>query len=277
MFNPILPLTLDDLPDCLALAQDREWLPEDHKWRLLFAVGTVYGLRDEAGDLVGTTVLTRYGTGLAAVSMVLVAARYGGQGLGRRLMTHALAGAGDAIVFLNATEHGRSLYEKLGFVSVGTTCTHVGGFVGSPGSRAGSRPAKPGDLPVIRKLDGQANGADRGHLMERLPGFAEQLRVVERQGVITGYAGAWRNVDHVIIGPVIASSVDDAKTLIAELAGTVGGPARLDLDDRYPQLHDWATQHGVALRNSTTVMVHGGQSLPGDRSRWFIPLMQALG
>lgn len=35
MFHPILPLTLDDLPDCLALAQDREWLPEDHKWRLI--------------------------------------------------------------------------------------------------------------------------------------------------------------------------------------------------------------------------------------------------
>ena len=102
MFNPILPLTLDDLPDCLALAQDREWLPEDHKWRLLFAVGTVYGLRDEAGDLVGTTVLTRYGTELAAVSMVLVAARYGGQGLGRRLMTHALVGAWHAIVFIYA-------------------------------------------------------------------------------------------------------------------------------------------------------------------------------
>lgn len=30
MFNPILPLTLDDLPDCLALAQDREWLPRAH-------------------------------------------------------------------------------------------------------------------------------------------------------------------------------------------------------------------------------------------------------
>jgi hypothetical protein len=32
MFNPILPVTRGDLPDCLALAQDREWLSEDHKW-----------------------------------------------------------------------------------------------------------------------------------------------------------------------------------------------------------------------------------------------------
>jgi hypothetical protein len=34
MFNPILPVTLDDLPDCLALAPDREWLPEDHSGRI---------------------------------------------------------------------------------------------------------------------------------------------------------------------------------------------------------------------------------------------------
>src|SRR5450755_607872 len=113
--------------------------------------------------------------------------------------------------------------------------------------------------------------------MERLPGFAEQLRVVERHGLITGYAGAWRNVDNVIIGPVIAQSTDDAKTLMADLAGAVSGPVRLDLDDQRPQLQEWVTQHGVALRNSTVVMVHGGRPLPGDRSRWFSPLMQALG
>ncbi|MGE5286056.1 MAG: hypothetical protein ACM3ML_02410 [Micromonosporaceae bacterium] len=34
---------------------------------------------------------------------------------------------------------------------------------------------------------------------------------------------------------------------------------------------------GATLRNSTAVMVHGGRPLPGDRTRWFIPLMQALG
>jgi predicted GNAT family acetyltransferase len=86
VINRIRRRTLDNLPDCLALAEDREWLPEEHKWRLLFDVGAVYGLRDEAGDLVGTATLTRYGTQLAAISMVLVAARYGGRGLDRQLM-----------------------------------------------------------------------------------------------------------------------------------------------------------------------------------------------
>lgn len=269
-------LNPDDLPDCLALAQDREWPAEERKWRLLFEVGTVYGVRDDAGDLIGTAVLTRYETGLAAISMVLVATRHGGRGLGGGLMTHVLADADGATVFLNATEYGRPLYEKLGFVQVGTTYTHVGGFVPS-GGPAGSRPAEPRDLPAILALDTAVNGADRTHLVRRLPSFAEQLRVIDRHGAVTGYAGAWRNVDNVVVGPVLAETVDDARTLIAGVAGAVNGPVRLDLDDRYPQLHDWATQHGVALRTVTAVMVHGGGPLPGDRNRWFIPVMQALG
>ena len=60
-------------------------------------------------------MLTRYGGGLAAVGMMLVAAQREGRGLGRRLMTHLLDRAGDATVFLTATPLGRPLYEKLGF------------------------------------------------------------------------------------------------------------------------------------------------------------------
>lgn len=276
MIDRIQRQTLDDLPDCLALAQDREWLPEEHKWRLLFDVGTVYGVRDDAGDLAGTAILTRYGTRLAAVSMVLVAKRYGGRGLGRRLMRHALAEAGDATVFLNATGYGRPLYEKLGFVTVGTTYTHVGRFERTT-DPVGSRPAAPSDLSEIVKLDAEVNGADRSHLVRRLPSFTEQLRVVERHGMISGYAGAWQNIDNTVIGPVVAATVDDAKRLIADLAATISGPLRLDLDDRYPPLPEWAARHGVPLRTSTAVMVHGARSLPGDRDRWFVPVMQALG
>lgn len=291
MFGQIQPLTSADLPGCLALARDRDWLPEERKWRLLFDLGTVYGVRDPAGGLAGATVLTRYGTEIAVIGMMLVATRYGGRGLGRAMMTHALAEAGDATVFLNAPETGRPLYEKLGFVPVGTTHTHVGEFAlpgdaaGSAGSAEsagsagspGSRPAEQGDLPVIRELDARCNGADRARLVRFLPGFTEYLRVVERHGFVTGYAGGWRNVDNVVIGPVMAGRADDAKTLMADIAGAVAGPVRLDLDGRHPQLRDWATGHGLALRASSAVMVQGGRPLPGDRARWFAPLMQALG
>ena len=284
MSGLVQPLSPDDLPGCLALVRDRGRLPEKRLWRLLFAVGTVYGLRAGDGGLAGAVVLTRYGRELAAIGMLLVAARYGGQGLGRRLMTHALAEAGDATVFLHATESARPLYAKLGFVSAGTTHTHAGEFAlpggaaeGAAGSAAGSRPAEQGDLPAIRELDARCHGADRACLVRFLPGFTEHLRVVGRHGFVTGYAGGWRNADHVVIGPVIAGSADDARILVADIAGSVAGPVRLDLGGRHPQVREWATGHGLAPRASSAVMVRGGRSLPGDRARWFAPVMQALG
>jgi GNAT superfamily N-acetyltransferase len=276
MFGPVRPLTVDDLPRCLALAQDRAWQAEEHKWRLLFALGTVYGVHDEAGELAGAAVLTRYGDDLAAIGMMVVAVRYEGRGLGRRIMTRALAEAGEATVFLNATESGRPLYEKLGFVPVGATHTYAGDFA-VPGGAARTRPAGPGDLAAIRRLDAQANGVDRPRLVRFLPGFTEQLRVVERGGRITGYAGGWRNVSNVVIGPVIADSLDDAQALIAGIAAAVAGPVRIDLDGGQARLAGWVARHGLAVRAVEPVMVHGGRPLPGDRSRWFAPLTQATG
>ena len=276
MIGGVQRLTVDDLPGCLALAQDRDWPAEERKWRLLFEVGTVFGLRDDAGGVIGTTVLTRYGSGLAAISMVLVAARHGGQGLGRRLMTEALSDAGDAVVFLNATEHGRPLYERMGFVAVGTTYTLRGEFV-AEGGAVGSRPATPDDLPLIAALDTAVVGADRGRLISRLPDFAEHLRVIERNGVITGYAGAWRNVAYAVIGPVIAASAADARTLIADTAGAVAGTVRVDLDECRPRLRAWATSRGLPVRYSEPLMTLHGHPLPGDRSRWFAPMSMSLG
>ena len=315
MFGQIQPLTSADLPGCLALARDRGWLPEEGKWRLLFDLAVVYGVRDSAGELAGVAVLTRYGAEFAVIGMMLVATRYGGRGLGRALINRALADVGDAIVFLHATPVGRPLYEKLGFVPAGASHTYLGGFrppataapagsapagsapagsattgpaaagpatagrapAAAAAAEGGSRPAGPGDLMAIRRLDAGANGTDRALLVRRLPGFTEQLRVTERPGGITGYAGAYRGVAYTCIGPVIAETADDAKTLIADVASGIAGPVRIDLGDRHPQLREWAVGRGLTPGASAELMVLGGRPLPGDRARCFAPLMRALG
>jgi GNAT superfamily N-acetyltransferase len=268
----------DDLTRCLTLAADRDWPLEEHKWRLLLDIGAGYGIEDDAGDLVGTTILTRYGHDVAVISMVLVASRCGRQGLGRRLMTHALRHADAATVQLHATTYGRPLYEKLGFRTVGATVTHKGMFRPAAGDPtvAVSRPALDTDLPAILATDAAAFGADRAHLITRLPAFAHQLRVIERDGRITGYAGAWRNIDEVVIGPVIAPDMSDAQALIAELAAGVDGPIRLDLDARHEPLSSWAVTRGVTPTTRVAAMAYGAPS-GGQRERLFIPVMQALG
>ena len=273
--HAITCLVPDDLDACLQLAADREWQPERRKWAMLFEVGEVYGIRDPAGGLAGSVTLTRYGPDLAIVSMMLVASRFGGRGLGRRLMTHVLAQAGNPITFLYATPLGRPLYEKVGFRAVGSVTTSVGRFTAGPAG--GTRAAEERDRDAILALDAAAIGADRTDLLTRYFALAEQLRVVECDGTVRGFAAAAANVGNVVVGPLVAPDLDAARTLIADVASAIDAPVRLDLDHRHDGLLEWARERGVTPRDDTWLMVHGERELPGARERLVLPVMQALG
>jgi hypothetical protein len=58
---PIRRLGPADLKACLALAVDREWPAEEHKWTLLLEAAEAYGVDDPSGGLAGAVVLGRYG------------------------------------------------------------------------------------------------------------------------------------------------------------------------------------------------------------------------
>lgn len=274
---PVRRLDPAELSACLDLAADRGWPREEHKWRLLFDVGEVYGITDPDGALVSTAVLTRYGPGLCAISMVLVAARHDGRGLGRRLMTEVLKHTGDAVVTLYATDLGRPLYEKLGFTAVADNLTHVGEFKPAAADSGRTRPATAADLDAIVRLDTEVHGADRSALVRRLPAFCERLRVLETDGRITGYAGAWRNLDKVVAGPVVAADTADATALVADLARQLDAPVRLEVLHEFGHMGAWAVEHGLAPSGTTALMVLNGRTLPGDAARRFSPVSVALG
>ena len=233
--------------------------------------------------------------------MMLVAARYGRRGLGRALMEHLLATAGEgAAVTLFATDMGRPLYEKLGFAPVRRNVSFVGRFRPRPvqitarnAERSGPgraapparpsrapgrvRPAGRADLPAILAVDRAAFGADRGAIVGRLPDFADRIAVIENGHGIAGYAAAWRNhVTSTVIGPLVAPDAEAATRLIAELAARVKTPVRLDLDPDRPELPGWAHAHGLEPVARTVVMAHGDLRPRGTPERLYTPISVAL-
>lgn len=278
---PVRRLGPADLKACLALSVDREWPAEERKWSLLLEAAEAYGVDDPGGGLAGSVVLGRYGAKLASIGMMLVASRYGRQGLGRRLMTHVLGQAGDASVFLTATTYGRPLYEKLGFRTTGRSATFVGRFRPGqtrPADLTGlTRAAREEDLATIMRVDRLAFGADREYLLRRLSGFSDRVRVLIKNGAVAGYATAWRNIDVTVIGPVVAPDAAGAQLLITSLARDAGVRVRLDLDPAGREMVGWAEARGLAVVDETAFMVHGPWPPPGDRSRLFCPLTVALG
>jgi GNAT superfamily N-acetyltransferase len=290
-FPPIRRLQSDDLKRCVALSVDRGWSPDRSKWSLLLTASEAFGVDAPDGrGLAGAVVLTRWGPDLASVGMMLVAARYGRRGLGRGLMEHVLAEAGDATVTLFATDLGRPLYEQLGFLPVRRNVSFVGAFrpgradagrpagavgaVGAANATGFTRAATEADLPAILAVDRAAFGADRAHVIARLPGFADRIAVLADG---SGYAAAWRNTPaSTVIGPLVAPDAEAAERLIADLAAYAHGTIRLDLDPDRPELPAWADKHGLEPVGRTLVMARGELPNRGVPDRLFTPISVAL-
>ncbi|MEU9701291.1 GNAT family N-acetyltransferase [Streptomyces sp. NPDC047981] len=276
---PIRILTPEDVTLCADLSEDRGWLREEHKWSLLLTAGTGYGIDDPDGKgLVAASVVTSYGPELAAIGMVLVAERYARQGVGRRMMHHVIASAGDTPLTLHATPNGQPLYEQLGFVQTGRAEMLRGRFTATePAPEVVTRAATAEDLQTILRLDNEVFGLDRTHMLTRLPAFADQLRVAEEGGEITGFAAAWPNMDTHVIGPLIARDTATAQALVASLAAATDRPLRTDIDVRHEALVSWLKANGLAPIAFNAVMVRSLPDLPGDWNRRFAPLTVAAG
>jgi GNAT superfamily N-acetyltransferase len=279
---PIRRLTLRDLRACADLSEDRGWPREEHKWGFLLTAGKGFGIDDPQGGLVAACVVTEYGSWerleLGAIGMVLVAERHARQGVGRRLMQHAMAAMGTTPLTLHATPYGQPLYEELGFKVTGRAEMLTGNFTpGGPESGVPTRAATAEDLPAILRLDEEVFGADRTPLITRLPAFADQLRVAEEDGRIIGYTAAWPNMDTHVVGPLIARDTETAKALIASLAAGTNRPLRTDIDVRHEELLLWAKARGLASVAFNAVMTYGITDLPGDWTRRFAPLTVAAG
>lgn len=294
-FPPVRRLRPDDLRHCVRLSVDRGWLPEKAKWSLLLEVSEVFGIdAPDGGDggdgaLAGAVVLTRYGADLASVGMMLVAVRYGRLGLGRALMEHLLAEAGDATVTLFATGLGKPLYDKLGFRTIRRSAAFTGPFRTDPflaepavtavtadNSKMRTRPAAAADMASIIDVDKAAFGADRSRLLRRLPAFAGQLLVLETGRGVAGFAAAWQNHTSTVIGPVVAPDGAAARRLIGDLAAGIRGQVRLDLDPDRPELPAWAIRRGLQPAGLNAVMAYGDRPPPGDPARLFTPISIAL-
>ncbi|WP_405479862.1 GNAT family N-acetyltransferase [Streptomyces sp. NBC_00009] len=279
---PIRRLTPRDLTACADLSEDRGWPREEHKWGLLLAAGTGYGIDDPDGGLVSACVVTDYGPPnrptLSAIGMVLVAERHARRGIGRRLMQYVVEQADTTPLTLHATPYGRPLYEGLGFKVTGRAEMVRGRFTrGGPTPSVATRAATAEDLSAILRLDAEVFGPDRTHVLTRLPAFGDQLRVAEDRGELIGFAAAWPNMDTHVIGPLIARDTETAKALVTSLAAGTDRPLRTDIDVRHEELLAWIKARGVESLAFNAVMTHGAPDLPGDWTRRFAPLTVAAG
>jgi GNAT superfamily N-acetyltransferase len=262
------------------LARAVGWPHRAEDWAM--AIGLGRGVVATLGeDVVATGLWWPYGEHHATLGMIIVSPEHQGGGLGRRLMQTLLSQAEGRSLLLNATVPGQPLYEKLGFVLCGGAIRQ---YQGEAGAVAGPiltedallRPATLADLPVLAKLDQAATGLPRMPLLRAVLEAGEGT-VLTRGGEAAGFSMVRRFGRGIVIGPVVAADLADARALLAHgLQARQGQFVRVDVEDGSP-LVDLLTGAGLKPVDRVNSMVRGTLPTPTGPFRRYTLASQALG
>ncbi len=265
------------LPGALQLSREVAWPYRAEDWQ--FALDTGEGLVFARGDeIIGTAMWWRYGQSFATLGMIIVTPALQGGGHGSRLLDGLLAATSGRNLLLNATPEGMALYERRGFVALGSVIQHRGPLriAVTPESHDDIRPANAADLAAITAIDAQAAGMDRAPLVEALAKVGD-MRVIDRGGRIAGYAITRRFGLGYVVGPVIAGNAEDARRLIlSHLSALHGHVVRIDIHAE-DGLGDWLTQLGLAPHSRVTSMVRGQRPVREGGMRVYALANQSMG
>lgn len=273
------PMTAADVPAAHALSVKLKWPHRLEDWAMLQRVAAGFVVED-AGQLIGTAFACPQGA-YATIGLVIVSDDYQGKGIGRRLMEQALQACGSATAVLNATLAGVPLYASQGFVEFGRIDQHQGQVEPQPqpvlAAGESLRDATADDWPRLLELAKAGSGLDRTRVFDDLHDAIERTLILERDGQPCAFAMLRTFGRGQVIGPIVAQSAEQARSLIAELLAELPG-AFVRLDIRADSgLGEWLSAVGLAQADSVAQMVRGTppQSVGGVRQ--FALVTQAIG
>ena len=216
----IRPMLESDIDAGLRLSVSEGWNQTKEDWKFLISCKKNICIVAEYDDeIIGTTTAINYGNEIAWIGMVLVDKSFRGSGVSKLLL-------GDIFeklaliksVKLDATPAGQKVYSKFGFKEEYSITRMVNSSVTPISSNDELiMPGSKNDIPQMIELDKNVFGADRTLLIESLTkNFPRKAFVLKRNDRIESFALGRDGNKYDHIGPVIASSVEDAKSLICK-------------------------------------------------------------
>ena len=237
----IRPMQAADIPFGLALCRQAGWNHLEADWRRLLALAPqgVF-VAEELGRpgpspvraptggtvLAGTASALAYGPQTAWIGMVLVHQDFRRRGIATALMTECIGVLQDRRVEsikLDATQEGRQVYLKLGFLDERPVVRYAcPGGLGLRGQLAALqmhpqvRTLRPADIAALAALDRTAFGADRTVLLAALALDGEAVLLGEASAP-RGYGFARAGYLATYLGPIVARDPEAAQAVVETL------------------------------------------------------------
>jgi len=264
-----------DLDAITALVKTLNWPHRREDIALFLELGAGRIARDGDGKILGVALWWAFAPAHARLGLVMVSPDAQGRGLGRRLVERVLRDAADRTMVLLATEAGKPLYDKLGFVEIGACRQYQGTYAGALAEDADIRAATADDLPAILALDAGAFGAGREATLRALM-RAGRAAVIDDASGITAYAIDRDFGRGSVVGPIVAGRETDAVRLVRALARP--GFVRVDIPVQCETLARHLADQGLTPAGADSpVMVRGAWPVPAGDARVFALSSHALG
>lgn len=245
----------------IALSVGAGWHHRLEDWSFMREVGRGQVAMDETGRAHGVAMWFPFEDQYASIGMVITSPRLQKHGGGAWLTRHILNQAHGRSLGLHATQQSHKLFLSLGFSDEGTVYQYQG-YVRAPSTPVSMPDAEVrdfsySDMGGIRELDRVATGWDRHDLMEALAGRSRGT-VLVRKDKIEAFALVRPFGRGMVIGPVIASSEEDARRIVNPLlVQHEGSYLRVDIANESGELASLATQFGLEIGETVTRMSKG--------------------
>jgi ribosomal protein S18 acetylase RimI-like enzyme len=260
-----------------AFQRSGNWANELRLYRTVQPDGYFGAYQDEM--LVGMVGSTVYST-FAYIGLMGVHQQFQRHGIGLALMQHLLKwldGKNIPQVQLDASEAGRPMYEKLGFVAQERVLVlqHQAGQPIPELSRH-VKPVHPSDLTELAKVDAKIFGADRSRvfstLLQAYPDRAFLSR--DSRGEVTGYLF----VQGGRIGPwVMLEPRDGTALLCAALSLNFAGMISVVMPETNQGALDLLRRYGFEVLRANRHMVYGSATTIGQRDKVYAQTSLSLG
>jgi GNAT superfamily N-acetyltransferase len=221
----VVRLGPDDARAGLLLSTEAHWNQNEADWRFFLARGTMFGVRDQDGHLVGSAALLPYASGNAWISMVLVTESWRRRGLATKLVDACLAAAAkqSLTTWLDATPAGATVYAPLGFKP--TLQLRRLRLEHAMSTKAGAPPSLSSvSIEKFIARDRLAMGFDRAALLTELGGRSGSRLLSNGDALALVRDG--RQARH--IGPLLADGPEQAIALVNEIVRSENGPLLID-------------------------------------------------
>lgn len=275
--NTIRKFTAEDIESCAIISNKLGWPMTVDDWNFASALG-LGTVVEKSGELVGVGFVWSFKPDYYTLGLMIVSSNHQRQGIGNLIMQRLLGQAGASQIRLNATIKGLPLYRKLGFNDSGFIHQHQGypTKIQTP-PNANIRIMTAIDFANILAIDKAESGLDRSTMLQLLAKTSSGI-VIENHHEISGFAFCRKSGLGETIGPVIATSPQDAQDLMHYFINQAEGFLRIDLEVGADSYDDFLTRAGLPMVNEIIAMKKLKTDNPTKQNSNIIALVsQALG